>query len=329
MPSCPRRWTAIIGADDQGRIVEFNPAAERTFGWTRAAILGRLMEDTIVPHHHRHAHHHGMARYLTEGTARVLGRRVEVEGLHALGHVFPVELSITETTMAGARFFVATLRDTTLQKAAEDDPLRTRASLQAVFDNIPAALYLRDRQDNLVMINAWDARFLGRDAAQMIGQPMANFREPQNSAADENIARTGQPETHKFTHHLPGGDRVGLMTFFPVTDGRGEVTQIGGTLMDVTELHNARVELQAARARMQGFFDRDPASVYINRVGPGGILDQTIEFANDAARLMVIAGPTLSACAPMTTLPKAATWPPPPVWTRPSPKPAPRSALNS
>lgn len=275
----------IIVADTTGRIVEFNPAAERAFGWTRAEILGRLMEDTIVPHHHRHAHHHGMARYLTEGRARVLGRRVEVEGLHADGHVFPVELSITETRMDAAQFFVATLRDITAQRTAEAALLQARASLQAIFDNIPAALYLRDRQDNLVMINAWGAQFLGRDPAEMIGQPMSNFREPQNNAgvraADEQIARTGQPETREFTYHLPGGDRVGLMTFFPVTDGRGEVTQIGGMLIDVTELHKARLELQQSRASLQAFFDNVPVGIHINRIGPGGLDDQTVEFAND------------------------------------------------
>lgn len=185
----------IIVADDLGRIVEFNAAAERTFGWSRHDILGRTMDETIVPEKHREAHRHGMARYLSGGAPRVVGRRVEIEGLHAQGHTFPVELSITETEMDGKRFFVATLRDTSLQKAAENDLLQARASLQAIFDNIPAALYLRDHQDNLVMINTWGAQFLARDRVEMIGQPMSKFREPQNNAgvkaADESIARTG------------------------------------------------------------------------------------------------------------------------------------------
>ena len=187
--------------------------------------------------------------------------------------------------MGADRFFVATLRDISAQKAAEDELAKARASLQAIFDNIPAALYLRDRQDNLVMINNWGARFLGREPAEMIGQPMAKFREPQNHAgvkeADDTIARTGKPESHEFTYHQPGGDRVGLMTFFPVTDGRGEVTQIGGMLMDVTELHKARTELQQSRATLQPFFDNVPVGIHINRVGPGGLDDQTVEFAND------------------------------------------------
>ena len=260
----------IVVADAEGRIVEFNPAAERVFGRSRAEVLGRGMEDTIVPPAHRDAHSRGMARYLAGGEARVLGRRVEIEGMHASGRIFPVELSITETRIGGERFFVATLRDISEKRASQDDLLQARASLQAIFDNIPAALYLRDRQDNLVMINNWGARFLGRDAADMIGQPMSKFREPQNNAgvcaADDNIARTGQPETREFIYHMPGGDRIGLMTFFPVSDGKGEVIQIGGMLIDVTEHVRAKDQLDDMQHLLASIFDNIPAVLYLREL---------------------------------------------------------------
>lgn len=260
----------IVVANAEGRIVEFNPAAERIFGRKRSEVLGQSMEDTIVPPIHRDAHSRGMARYLAGGAPKVLGRRVEIEAMHASGRVFPVELSITETRIKGDRFFVATLRDISEKRAFQDDLLQARASLQAIFDNIPAALYLRDRQDNLVMINNWGARFLGRDAAEMIGQPMSKFREPQNNAgvraADDNIARTGQPETREFTYHLPGGDRIGLMTFFPVSDGKGEVIQIGGMLIDVTEHVRAKDQLEDIQHLLTSIFDNIPAVLYLREL---------------------------------------------------------------
>ncbi len=260
----------IIVSDAEGRIVEFNAAAERTFGWQRTEILGRTMEETIVPHRHRQAHSQGMARFLAGGGSRVLGRRVEIEGLHAQGHEFPVELSITETIMDGGRYFVATLRDLSERKRTETDLRQARASLQAIFDNIPAALYLRDMQDNLVMINNWGAQFLGRDPAEMIGQPMSRFREPQNTEgvrqSDASIVRDRKPMTRAFTYHLPGGDRIGLMTFFPVMDDHGEVMQIGGMMMDATELYTARDELQDARNLLQSIFDNVPAVLYLREL---------------------------------------------------------------
>lgn len=260
----------IVVSDDAGRIVEFNHAAELTFGMSRKDVLGQLMEDTIVPHKHRAAHRHGMARYLAGGAPRVLGHRVEIEGLHADGHSFPVELSITETTMDGHKFFVATLRDISHQKQTAQELKQTQASLQAIFDNIPAALYLRDRQDNLVTINTWGAKFIGREAADMIGQPMSKFRQPDHfdgvKAADASILRNRKPETHEFTYQHEDGDRIGLMTYFPVLDDQGDVVQIGGMLLDATELYTARNELQEARNLLQSIFDNVPAVLYLREL---------------------------------------------------------------
>ena len=260
----------IIVSDDQGRIVEFNAAAERCFGWAADQVLGQTMEDTIVPPQHRDAHRKGMARFLAGGKPSVLGRRVEIEALRADGSIFPVELSITNTIIDARHFFVANLRDITAQKRTEADLKAAQASLQAIFDNIPAAVYLRDRQDNMVTINAWGARFLGRDPAEMIGQPMAKFREPQNAEgvrqADAAVIANRKPVTRPFTYHLPGGDRIGLMTFFPVLDDQGAVTQIGGMMMDATELYAARNELQEARNLLQSIFDNVPAVLYLREL---------------------------------------------------------------
>ena len=63
------------------------------------------------------------------------------------------------------------------------------------------------------------------------------------------VVRDRKPNTRPFTYHLPGGDRVGLMTFFPELDEQGEVAQIGGMMMDATELYTARNELQEARIK--------------------------------------------------------------------------------
>ncbi|MDP2083629.1 MAG: PAS domain S-box protein [Gemmobacter sp.] len=260
----------IIVADDQGRILEFNEAAERTFGWSRADILGRTMDETIVPHHHRTAHRNGMARYLGGGKPVVIGRRVEVEGLHASGRIFPVELSIAEVNMDKTPLFVATLRDISTDKVVAAALHQARASLQAIFDSIPAGLYLRDTDDRLVMMNDWGARFLGFDVAEMLGQPMSRFREPQNTEgvrrADAEVLRTGKPVTQEFTYHAHDGTRVGHVTFFPVRDAKGAISHVGGMLLDITELKTARHALEEARIMLSSIFDNIPAELYLREL---------------------------------------------------------------
>ncbi len=102
---------AVVVINEAGLVQEFNPAAERIFGHARADVMGRAIGDIIVPLHLRAAHAHGFARYLSTGVAHVLGRRVELEALHAQGHHFPIELTVVELQSDTGRLFAAHLRD--------------------------------------------------------------------------------------------------------------------------------------------------------------------------------------------------------------------------
>ena len=122
----------IITIDHEGRILEWNPAAERTFGHPRADVLGRQLAETIIPPHYRDAHYRGFARYLQTGEAHVLDRRIEVEGMRADGSCFPCELAITRVPIAGPPTFTAYLRDLSERRRLEGTQrLLLRAS--AVF----------------------------------------------------------------------------------------------------------------------------------------------------------------------------------------------------
>jgi PAS domain S-box-containing protein len=109
----------VITIDAFGNIVEFNPAAEQTFGWSREEALGREMGELIVPEELREGHRRGLARYRETGVARVSGKRIELPALHRDGHQFPVELAIIPLEVNGALLFTAYLRDVTTRKEAE------------------------------------------------------------------------------------------------------------------------------------------------------------------------------------------------------------------
>jgi PAS domain S-box-containing protein len=119
----------IIVVDEASCVLEFNPAAEAMFGWRREEILGRDINRTIVPRHHRAGHHEGFHRYLAGGTPVYIGRRTETEGLRADGTVFPIELALTEVLVERRRLFVAYVRDLTARKAAEAAAVRQREAL--------------------------------------------------------------------------------------------------------------------------------------------------------------------------------------------------------
>lgn len=110
---------AIVTIDAEGKIVEFNPAAEQMFGYVRDSILGRSMADLLVPPAHREAHRRGMERFLATGEAPFLNRRVELSAMRSNGQEFPVEIAITRLGQSDPPFFTGYIRDLSEQKRAE------------------------------------------------------------------------------------------------------------------------------------------------------------------------------------------------------------------
>ncbi|MGH9749227.1 MAG: PAS domain S-box protein, partial [Candidatus Polarisedimenticolia bacterium] len=116
---------AIVSIDHQGRVLEFNPAAERIFGYRRDEALGRKLADLIVPPAQRARHEAGLARYLSTGEKRVIGRRIELTALRAGGVEIPVELSIIEMPGTQPPIFTGFIRDLTERRQA-DEALRVK-----------------------------------------------------------------------------------------------------------------------------------------------------------------------------------------------------------
>ncbi len=105
--------------DEEGRITGWNAQAERTFGWSREEVRGRVLAETIIPQRYRAAHEEGLRRYRASSHGPVVNRRLELSALHRDGREFPVELSISPVSLAGGTTFSAFVRDITERKQAE------------------------------------------------------------------------------------------------------------------------------------------------------------------------------------------------------------------
>ncbi len=139
----------IIAIDHHSLITEWNPAAEKTFGHSRADVLGRSLPDVIIPVALREAHYQGLQRYLKTGEGPVLGQRIEVPALHADGHEFPIELAITRIEGTEPAGFSAYLRDITERKQAEE-ALATHARLATLSADVGLALTRTDSLSDIL-----------------------------------------------------------------------------------------------------------------------------------------------------------------------------------
>ncbi|MBA2764850.1 MAG: PAS domain S-box protein [Thermoleophilaceae bacterium] len=112
---------AFVSIDGEGTIIDWNPQAEASFGWSREEALGRELATTIIPEGNREAHTRGLARFLETGEGKVVGKRLELTALNRDGYEFPVELTISPLMTDRGYIFNAFLRDISERKRATED----------------------------------------------------------------------------------------------------------------------------------------------------------------------------------------------------------------
>ena len=128
----------VMGTD--GRVVDWNPAAEQTFGYSREEAMGSDVGDLIVPPEMRHAHRSGLARHLATGSERVLGRRLELEAVRADGSRLPVELAITRID-CHPPLFVGYLRDITQRRSSAHAVEEAERRYRTLVERLPVVTY--------------------------------------------------------------------------------------------------------------------------------------------------------------------------------------------
>ncbi len=132
----------IISIDETGRIVEFNPAAEKTFGYMRKEVLGRVMAELLIPPALRPQHYQGFAHYLATGEGPILRQRIEIAAIRKGGEEFVAELAIIPIQENGKALFTAYLRDISDHKRAESERERLLREVEASAERQRA--FLRD-----------------------------------------------------------------------------------------------------------------------------------------------------------------------------------------
>ena len=135
----------IITMDAAGLVVDFNPAAERTFGYTREAAVGRELAALIVPEPLRDTHRAALRRHLATGEGTILDRRLELSGMRSDGSEFPVELTVTRIETGGSPVFAGFLRDLTEERRTQEQMARLATRDQ--LTGLPNRLLLRDHLD--------------------------------------------------------------------------------------------------------------------------------------------------------------------------------------
>lgn len=168
---------AIITIDESAKMLAFNPAAEKIFGYRYKEVLGEKV-NMLMPEPFRSTHDASVANYLETGKGDGIGTSGrEVVGLKKDGSCFPAEISLSEMVLSGKRYFVGIVRDLTERKAAEEkikhmahhDHLTDLPNRVLFMDRLDQAISLARRSSSKVAL-----LFLDLDGFKLVNDAMGH-----------------------------------------------------------------------------------------------------------------------------------------------------------
>jgi PAS domain S-box-containing protein len=246
---------AAIIVDPDRRILDWNAAAERIFGYTKAEVLGHTpsilhtadeaarliqeMQEALMQH----------GRW--SGEVRVIRK----DGTTGVCETVVVPVCDEHGKLLGQ---IGVNRDITERKRAQEALAAERNLLRTLIDNLPDHIYTKDMACCYVISNAANLRMLGATMEEeVVGRTVFDFF-PQEVAqqyhADDRLVLTA--ETPVFNHEEPFVDQDGNQGWYattkvPLRDIQGKIVGLVGISHDITERKRVEEEIKRLNAELE------------------------------------------------------------------------------
>lgn len=273
----------IVTITDDSSIIEWNPAAERTFGYSREAALGRDLTELIIPPEYREAHRRGMAHFLATGHGPVLGRRIELEALRADGSRFPVELAISTISIEGKPHFTAYLRDIAEQVHAREALREREAHLSALFSQAAAGMSEADATGRFLRVNDRFCQIVGRSREELLSLRMQDITHPDDLSKNLPLFKRTLEQGEAFEidkrYIRPDGSTVWVSnSVTTLRDAQGRLLSAVAITVDLTDRKHAEVELQRLNETLERQVAERTAALAQSEHRFRGIFNSALQF---------------------------------------------------
>lgn len=253
---------AIISMDQNGRVIEWNSAAEKIFGHSHDEAIGQPLVNLIVPARMRQGHSEGLQRYLKTRKHRVLDRRIEMPALRCDGTEIQVELAITALERDSGTIFTAHARDVS-ERIRSEQAQRLLATIVTSSDD---AIVSNAPDGTIITWNRGAERMFGYSADEVIGKPLTILIPRQRRSEEDQIMRrllAGEQiepyETVALTKDRRAMDVSVVMS--PIRNSGGVIIAASKIARDITERKKMEHELEHHRERLEHLVEQRTAAL--------------------------------------------------------------------
>ncbi|MEI7491518.1 MAG: PAS domain S-box protein [Bacteroidota bacterium] len=275
---------AIISIDEYGKVVFWNPSAERLFGFPSEEVLGKNVHELIAPPEYLEAATRGVTGFINSGCGNAIGKTIELTAKRKSGEKFPIELSLSLMKFRGANHAIGIIRDISERKFVEDERKKSEELLKkseehyrTLFTTMAQGVVYQDATGNIFLANPAAERMLGLSHDKINGRTSADpvwntiHEDGSEFPGDTHPAmlalKTGKESTAVMGVFNP---RFNKYTWINVSAKamfrQGEKTpyQVFTTFEDITPIRENLNEIRKANQRLEILRKIDKAIIQSN-----------------------------------------------------------------
>lgn len=260
---------AIISSNSRGIIIGWNKGAETMFGYKEEEIAGKNLQ-VIMPEKYGLKHNENIERILKGEESHMLGKTIELAGLHKNGTEFPIEISVANWESASNKFFTGIIRDITQRKKSEKLLADSEATLVMAQRIAHIGSWEWDLVSNSVMWSKEMFNILGIDPATYDGRPesLIDVLHPDDvesftQSMNNNLTQQFSSSLEYRVIHKDGSVHYVYAEGWKEFDDAGNPARIIGTVQDVTLRKKNESELIRANTFLDSIIQNIPDMIFI------------------------------------------------------------------
>jgi len=254
-------YDAIILADDEGKIIYWNPAAEGIFGYSGKEAFGNEVSRFIIPERFREAYQKGIEVSKKTGAGPFFDKTKEMTSIRKDGTEFPMELSMTAFQLKGRWHVLGLVKDITERKQMEGRIKESEERLRQLIEYAPDAIYVNDLNGDFVEGNRQAEEMTGYTKEEIIGKNMLEIGLlseeylPKAAEALEKNLRGEKTGPDEFELTKKDGSKVTVeISTFPVK--RAGNVEILGIARDITERKQMQRKLEEYSQQLEQMVEK-------------------------------------------------------------------------